>query len=239
MVSKTTVLGSTPSRPARKKINMKITKKEIVPIFVIIIMSVFAFSLYMAPCITKIPTHWNAAGEIDGYSGKAFGALFVPILTIAMYLLMLFLPKADPLKENYQYFEKQYYVIRLMLVLFMAGVFFFTFLTVVGKKLNIMYFMVSFLSLLFIFMGAVMPKIKRNYFVGIKTPWTLQSDEVWIKTHKFAGKTMVAGGVLAFLTIFLPSATAFSFFILIVLLSALLPVLYSYLVFRKLGLFKK
>ena len=217
---------------------MKITKKEIVPIFVIILMGIFALSLYMAPCITKVPMRWNSQGQVDGYGSKAFASLFFPLLTIAMYLLMLFLPKADPLKENYQYFEKQYYFIRLMLVLMFAGIFFFTFLAAMGYKLNIMYFMVPFLSIFFIVMGIFMPKIKRNYFVGIKTPWTLQSDEVWIKTHKFAGKTMVVGGILAFLTIFLGDL-AFGFFLAIVLTSALLPVLYSYLLYRKLGLFKK
>mgnify|MGYP001557797448 FL=1 len=215
------------------------TKKEIVPIFVIVIMSIFALSVYMAPCITKVPIHWNTQGQIDGYSGKAFGALFFPLLTIAMYLLMLFLPRTDPLKENYQYFEKQYYFIRLMLVLMFAGIFFFTFLATMGYKLNIMYFMVSFLSIFFIVMGIFMPKIKKNWFVGIKTPWTLQSDEVWIKTHKLAGKTMIVGGVLAFFTIFLKSEVAFVFFITIILVSALLPALYSYLIYRKLGLNKK
>ncbi|MFH0739567.1 MAG: SdpI family protein [bacterium] len=214
---------------------MKITKKELLPIFVIIIMCIFALSLYKAPCITKIPTHWNAAGQVDGWSGKVFGSLFLPILAIVVYLLMLFLPKMDPLKENYQYFEKEYYFIRLILVLFFAGIFFFTFLAVMGLRLNIMYFMVSFLSIFFIIIGSFMPKIKKNWFVGIRTPWTLHSDEVWIKTHKFAGKTMVAGGVLAFFTIFLPSATAFGFFITIVLVSALLPVLYSYLIYRRLN----
>ena len=217
---------------------MKITLKEMVPIFVIFLMAVLAVVLYMAPCITKIPMHWNAKGQIDGWGSKTFGSLFLPILTIVMYVLLLVLPKADPLKENYKYFEKQYYFIRLMLVLMMAGVFFFTFLAVMGFKLNIMYFMVPFLSLFFIIMGLFMPKIKRNYFVGIKTPWTLQSDEVWIKTHKFAGKSMTIGGVLAFFTIFLKSQ-AFGFFIAIVLVSALLPVVYSYLLYRRLGLFKK
>lgn len=217
---------------------MKITKKEIVPIFVIIIMAIFAISLYMAPCITKVPTHWNAQGEIDAYSSKTFAALFFPLLTIAMYLLMLFLPKTDPFKENYQYFEKQYYFIRLMLVLMFAGIFFFTFLATIGYKLNIMYFTVPFLSLFFIIVGAFMPKIKKNWFVGIKTPWTLQSDEVWLKTHKLAGKTMIVGGILAFFTVFLKSETAFSFFITIVLVSALLPVVYSYFIYRKLGLSK-
>jgi len=215
------------------------TKKEVVPIFVIILMVIFAISLFMAPCITKIPTHWNAKGQVDAYSGKTFGALFLPALTIVMYLLMLVLPKADPLKENYHYFQKQYYFIRLILVLFMAGIFFFTFLTVMGFELNIIYFMVPFLSIFFIVLGIFMPKIKRNYFVGIKTPWTLQSDEVWIKTHEFGGKSMIVGGVLAFFTIFLKSETAFAVFITIVLTSAFLPVLYSYIIYRKLGLFKK
>lgn len=218
---------------------MKITKKEIVPIFVIIIMAIFALSLYMAPCITKVPTHWNAQGEIDAYSSKTFAVLFFPLLTIAMYLLMLFLPRTDPLKENYQYFEKQYYFIRLMLVLMFAGIFFFMFLATMGYKLNIMYFIVPFLSVFFIIMGIFMPKIKKNWFVGIKTPWTLQSDEVWIKTHKFARTSMIIGGILAFFTVFLKSEVAFSFFITVVLVSALLPVLYSYLVYRKLGLDKK
>lgn len=210
------------------------TKKEIAPIVVIIVMGIFAASLYAAPCIKQVPTHWNAAGEIDGWSSKAFASLFFPLLTIAIYLLMLFLPKADPLKENYQYFEKQYYAIRLMLVLLFFGMFFFTFLAVMGHKLNIMYFMVPFLSVFFIVIGVFMPKIKKNWFVGIRTPWTLQSDEVWIKTHKFAGKTMTIGGALAFFAIFLSSATAFGFFITIILVSALLPAVYSYLIYRKL-----
>lgn len=218
---------------------MKITKKELAPIFVIIIMLIFAASLYKAPCITMVPTHWNAEGQIDGWSSKAFATLFVSLLTIAIYLLMLFLPKVDPLKENYQYFEKQYYFIRLFLVVFFAGLFFLTFFSALGFRPNTMYFMVSSLSLLFIFMGVIMPKIKRNWFVGIKTPWTLQSDEVWIKTHKLAGKSMIIGGVLAFFTIFLPSATSFWLFLIIVLTSVLLPVLYSYLFYRKLKLFKK
>ncbi|MDD5433281.1 MAG: SdpI family protein [Candidatus Pacebacteria bacterium] len=218
---------------------MKITKKEIAPIFILFLMGIFAASLYTAPCITRVPSHWNAAGQIDGYSSKAFAALFFPLLTVAVYLLMLILPTIDPLKENYHYFEKEYYFIRLILVLFMAGMFFFTFLAAIGHKLNIMYFMVPFLSFFFVIIGAFMPKIKKNWFVGIRTPWTLQSDEVWIRTHKFAGKTMMAGGILAFFTVFLPSQVAFGFFLAIVLTSALLPVAYSYFLYRKLEVSKK
>jgi len=91
---------------------------------------------------------------------------------------------------------------------------------------------------LFIVLGMVMPKIKKNYFVGIRTPWTLQSEEVWQKTHKFAGKTFVAMGILTFLTIFLREKM-FGLFIAVVLIGAFAPVVYSYYIYRKLKLFNK
>ncbi len=215
---------------------MKITKKEIAPIVVIIIMAIFAASLYTAPCISRVPTHWNAQGQIDGWSSKTFAALFFPLLTIAIYLLMLVLPKIDPLKENYQYFEKQYYFIRLILVLFMAGIYIFTFFSAMGFRFNIMYFMVPFLSALFVVLGIFLPKLKKNYFVGIRTPWTLQSDEVWIKTHKFGAKCFIAAGVLGLFTVFLKSELAFWVFIIVMIIAALLPVVYSYFIYRKLQL---
>lgn len=212
------------------------TKKEIAPILIIIIMAIFAASLYAAPCISHVPTHWNAQGQIDGWSSKTFAALFFPLLTIAIYLLMLFLPKIDPLKDNYQYFEKQYYFIRLILVLFMAGIYFFTFFSAMGFRFNIMYFMVPFLSALFIVLGIFLPKLKKNYFVGIRTPWTLQSDEVWLKTHKFGAKCFITAGVLGIFTVFFKSELAFWVFIIVMIIAALLPVIYSYLIYRKLEL---
>lgn len=210
------------------------TKKEIAPILVIFIMAIFAASLYAAPCVKQVPTHWNASGQIDGWSSKAFAALFFPGLTLVVYLLMLFLPKIDPLRKNYQYFEKQYYFIRLVLVLFFAGLFFFSFFAAMGHRTSMTYFMVPFFGIFFIILGSFLPSLKRNWFVGIRTPWTLQSDEVWIKTHKFAGKSMMAGGILTLFTVFLRD-NAFWAFLVIIIISALLPVLYSFLAFKKHG----
>ncbi|MDD4990026.1 MAG: SdpI family protein [Candidatus Pacebacteria bacterium] len=212
------------------------TKKEVAPILIIVIMVIFAASLYTAPCISQVPTHWNAKGQIDGWSSKAFAALFFPLLTIAVYLLMLFLPKIDPLKDNYQYFEKQYYFIRLALVLFLAGIYIFTFFAAMGFRFNTMYFSVPFLSALFIALGIFLPKIKKNWFVGIKTPWTLQNDEVWLKTHRFGAKCFILAGILGFLTVFLKSESAFWAFLIIMVIAALLPVIYSYFVYRRINL---
>ena len=98
-----------------------ITLKEFLPILIIAIMFLTAWGFYNAPCLPdKMPSHWNAAGQIDGWSGKTFSLLFAPLLALAMYLLLLFLPLVDPLRKNYQSFALPYYFIRLALVIFLA-----------------------------------------------------------------------------------------------------------------------
>ncbi len=124
-------------------------------------------------------------------------------------------------------------------ILFMAGIYIFTFFSAMGFRFNIMYFMVPFLSALFVVLGIFLPKLKKNYFVGIRTPWTLQSDEVWIKTHKFGAKCFITAGVLGIFTVFLKSELAFWVFIIVMIIAALLPVIYSYFVYRRMNLFQK
>lgn len=216
-----------------------LTKKEIIPLVIIFFLFVFAVGFYRAPCLPqKIPSHWNSQGEIDAYSSKNFFLFFYPSLTLAIYLLMLFLPLIDPLRKNYHKFARPYYLIRLSLIVFLAGLYFYSILSAFSSKIPINRFIIPFLSLLFAVIGLMMPKIKKNYFVGVRTPWTLQSEEVWQKTHQFAGKTMTASALLAFFTIFL-GKSAFGIFITLVLVGALLPIAYSYYIYRKLGLFNK
>lgn len=213
--------------------------KEIFPLILILIMVIVAFGLFRAPCLAdKLPTHWNAAGEVDGYSSKTFALFFYPAITLFIYLLMIFLPRIDPFKKNYKKFEKPYYFLRLILVAFFFMLYFYMIFAAIGFKLNIMYFMVPTLSLLFIGIGAVMSKIKRNYFVGFRTPWTLQSDEVWVKTHKFGGKTFMVGAVVGFFGVFF-GKHAIIVFMVPIIIGALAPLVYSYVIYKKLGLFKE
>lgn len=214
-----------------------ITKKEIIPITLILIMFGFGFSLYN--CLPEqIPTHWNIQGQVDGWSSKNFAVFFFPAITLGLYLLLLFLPLIDPLRENYQKFSNVYYGIRLALILFMALLYFYTLLAGLGFEMNINYFIVPLMSGLFVVLGIFMPRIKKNWFCGIRTPWTLQSDEVWEKTHKYAGKVFINIGILSAFTMVL-GRSAFWVFMIIVIVGALSPVVYSYLLYRKMGLFKK
>ncbi|MDD5750277.1 MAG: SdpI family protein [Candidatus Pacebacteria bacterium] len=219
---------------------MKIfTFKEIFPLFFIMWAVIIGVAVFMAPCIPdQLPTHWNAQGQIDGYSSKPVAVFLLMGVLLAMYVLMLVLPRLDPFRKNYEHFEKQYYVLRLALTIFFVALYIFTLLAAAGYEVDIRNFMIPGFSLLFIVIGFMIPKMKRNYFVGIKTPWTLQSEEVWNKTHKMAGKCFIAAGILCFFTLWVGN-WAFGIFMAIILLAALAPVVYSYLLYRKLGLFKK
>ncbi len=219
---------------------MKIfTKKEILPIFIILMMLIIAGSLWDAPCLPdRMPSHWNAAGEVDGWSSKNFTLLFAPLLALGIYLLMLFLPKLDPLRKNYVKFVWPYYVMRLAIIVFLALLYLYMIMAGLGYKVNINYFLIPLFGFMFIAIGLAMPKIKKNYFVGIRTPWTLQSDEVWEKTHQFGGKAFVAAGILTLPAVFF-GEIGFWIFISLVLLASFGSMGYSYFVYRRLGLFKK
>ncbi len=213
---------------------MKIfTKKEILPLALIIIAFLVGALLYSS-LPEKVPTHWNVQGEVDGWAGKDFAVFFFPLLTLGIYLLMIFLPLIDPLRKNYHRFAAAYFCLRSILVIFFVALYLFTLSAALGAKLNINYFIIPILSLLFVVIGIFLPKIKKNYFVGIKTPWTLHSEETWNKTHQFAGKTFIAAGLISLLGL-----VFFKYIFWIVIFStvtaAVLSVVYSYFVFRKIG----
>lgn len=204
-----------------------ITKKEILPVSLILI--VFAFGLSIYHCLPEtMPTHWNAQGEVDGWGSRDFAVFFFPCLILGVYLLMLFIPLIDPLKKNYPLFARPYFYFRLLIVFFFASLYFYTLAAGLGLKMNINYFIIPANALLFILIGGFLPKIKKNYFVGIKTPWTFHSEEVWDKTHQFSGKLFIAAGIFSLLGLL-----NFWLFVIPILTAALGSIIYSYFVFRR------
>ena len=203
------------------------------PISLIILAFIVGILLY-PDLPDKIPSHWNAQGEIDAWSSKSFGAFFFPGITLGIYLLMTFIPLIDPLRRNYSKFATPYFWFRTLFVLFFVLIYFYTLWSALGTELKINYFIIPTISILFILIGVFLPKIKKNYFVGIRTPWTIHSEEVWDKTHQFSGKLFIIAGVIAFLSLLLPKYT-FPIFIIAILSAALISVIYSYFIFRKIG----
>jgi uncharacterized membrane protein len=213
-----------------------LTKKELIPVILIIICFVVGFYFY-PQLPDRVPSHWNVQGEVDDWSSKTFAVWFFPLITLFIYLLMTFIPLIDPLRKNYSKFAFPYFWFRTIFVIFFIGLYFYTLWAGLGTNININYFIIPAISLLFIFMGVFLPKIKKNYFVGIRTPWTIHSEEVWDKTHLLAGKLYILTGII-FLLGLLFSDYLMTIILVTIFSTALIPVIYSYIIFKRIGGFK-
>ena len=203
-------------------------------LILILILIGFALGAYFYPSLPdKVPTHWNASGEVNGYGSKFFGAFGLPAISLAMYLMFLVLPYIDPKKKNYAEFKSTYQFLKYLLILFFLGIEVMTLLIASGVIVNKPIFIQIMVSLLFILIGNVMGRFKHNYFVGIRTPWTLANEEVWRKTHRLAAPLWVIGGVLNILLAF----TGISFngigFVVIIAVISIVPIGYSYLAYQQ------
>ena len=181
----------------------------------------------------EMAVHWNVHGEPDDYMNKLYGAFLIPLLMIVMLSLFRKLPNMDPKKENYKKFRKSYDLILILI----NGFLFITHIVMIGfnlgLNLDISIIIPICISLLFILIGNFMPKFKHNYFVGIKTPWTLASEEAWVKTHRFSGKVFVLMGILLMLTTFLDGTLQYISFLSIVIGGVLLSIGSSYVFYKR------
>jgi uncharacterized membrane protein len=172
---------------------------------------------------------------VDGWSGKAFGVFFFPLLNLILYPLMILLPRIDPRRQNYIYFSRAYAVIRVTLHFFFAIIYVISLLAALGYPLEISFIVKFFVSLLFVVLGNYMGKIKHNYFVGIKTPWTLANEEVWYKTHRLAAPLWVAAGILGMVLSFFQQIWASYIMFGSIIVIVVIPMVFSYLFYRQLG----
>lgn len=192
----------------------------------------------------RVPTHWNAHNQIDGYSSKEFAGLFLPFFNIGLYLfftgLFWVLPKIDPRKENYVKMSGILYKMRMVLTAFLTVVFLLCMSATLTSNPALISNGVGILIMLFIaVLGNLIRTVKPNYFVGIRTPWTIDSPEVWVKTHEIGGKIFFYTGLYGALIVLgvsfigndvLPIGTA-----IVLLLSATMYIVYySYKLFNQL-----
>ncbi|OPX85908.1 SdpI family protein [Pelotomaculum sp. PtaB.Bin117] len=181
----------------------------------------------------QVASHWNLAGEVDRYSSRFWGAFGIPVMTAAIYILMLFLPLIDPKKQNYQKFAGAYRLLRAVMVIFMTGLYAVIVANAQGYQVPVDRVVITGIAVLFIVMGNFMGQIRQNYFVGIKTPWTLANEAVWQKTHRLAARLWVAAG-LAGLAAALAGGAAGAVIMGVSLgLAVIIPVAFSYLEFRR------
>lgn len=209
-------------------------KKRRVFVLLLIIMMVTTCVLY-PQLPNKIPSHWNFDGMIDGYQDSWF--LFIPILIYFMVtVLFSFLRHVDPLHDNYARFQKTYDSMIIVLLFFIFSLWLIMAVSAFYPTwIDMNLVMHLLLSMLFVVLGNLMPKIKSNYFIGIRTPWTLTNESVWFKTHRMAGKLWFVGGFLMLPAIFLQNQASILYMIGMVILLGSIPCVYSYVIFQKMA----
>ena len=184
-----------------------------------------AYSLNYLP--DTIITHWGISGEANGFMDKATALAIIPTLMIVFAIVLYFIPNIDPLKKNIESFRKEY---DLFIAVFCGFLLYLHIITIAlnfGVTLNIGQLLSPAFALLFFFIGVLLAKSKRNFFIGIRTPWTLSSDEIWNKTHKLGAKLFKASGIICLLGVIYPEG-AIIFVLVPVIASAVWTMTYSY-----------
>lgn len=213
---------------------MKNNKSKYIILYLITLLPIIVTAVLYNKLPDQFPVHWNIQGQVNRYGDRssAFLTASVPFLIV---LMMQLLPKIDPKKRNYENFQGAYYNFQLMFAVVMGGIHMIALSNALGYEfIRVDSGVKLLLAVMFTAIGNMMPKFKHNYFIGIKTPWTLASEEVWFATHRLGGKLWFYGGLIMIIFSFIPGPVSGAVYMTIILGSSLFMFLYSYLVFRRL-----
>lgn len=180
---------------------------------------------------SMIPLHWGASGAVDAW-GPKWNAIWMGGLPVAMLALFRVLPRIDPLRASYEKHAKAFFVIQVLLTVFFIGLAWLTIAVSFGFPVRIGLVVRGGMGLLFIGMGNFMGQLKRNYFVGIKTPWALADDEVWRRTHRRGAWVFVIAGALFVASMLVPDRVAAIGLIPLITAVIVYVYAYSYVAFR-------
>ncbi len=195
---------------------------------IVILLPVLAGIVLWNQLPQQMPTHWNAAGEVDGWSGKAFAVFGLPAILLAAQWLCILGSFADPKREAHssKVLHLVFWIIPVLSVVLHAV----TYAVALGREVRMEVVMPILVGLGLAIIGNYLPKCKQNYTIGIKIPWTLNSEENWNRTHRFAGRIWVVGGIAIMLTGFFGGVWIL---LPIMILMVVAPFAYSYMLHRK------
>jgi len=183
----------------------------------------------------RIPMHWNVRGEIDSWGTRnLFNVFFQPLLVIVLALIAWGLPRLDPLRRSYARFRGSYYLIIDIIVAFLALLYGVSLYSAFHPKLPVGTIVPAAIGLMFAVIGNQLSKVKRNFFMGIRTPWTLASEAVWVRTHRIGGRIFMLCGLGAAAAAFLPPPWNGIVFAVLVVGASLALVITSYLIHHQL-----
>lgn len=209
----------------------KIFKKEMLKTWIVVVFAIIiaVVGIFIMP--DTIPTHFGPSGEPDAWGSK-YTVLMYPAILVLVSVLAVPMIKVDPKMDNYGRFSKYYYDFFFGFALFFLAMEAANIAIAMGAAINVGSIICFATGVLMLFVGNMMPKIKQNFFFGIKTPWALTDEENWFKTHRLGGKTFAAGGIVIMIAAFIPGESKIWILLAAVLIMTFIPFVYSYLIFK-------
>lgn len=194
----------------------------------------FIISIYLYPLMPDlVVSHWGTHGEADGHMSKFWGLFLFPTIILAVYALLLSIPKLDPLlQQNFHKFKKHFDIFLFIFISFLFYVYTIIVAWNMGFRFNMMIWLAPGFAILFYYVGVLIEHTERNYVIGIRTPWTLHSDSIWKKTHILGGSLFKITGAFALMGMFF-DYYAFMFTFFPAVCAAIYSTIYSYIQYRK------
>lgn len=202
----------------------------------LIIMAVvfFATGAWFYPQLpAQIASHWNAVGQVDGTLPRAWGVFLVPGIFVILAALFFAIPRIDPRRENIAKFRSYFDWFVAAFAIFFYYIYLLTLLANVGYSFDLAAAVIPPLAGLFYIIGMLLPRTEPNWFIGIRTPWTISSPAVWRKTHQAGGWAFRAAAVIGLIGIFFPPEVGLWFLIALLIVAAIGLVIYSYVLYER------
>jgi uncharacterized membrane protein len=209
---------------------MMTTKTTSILVILLILAATVVGAILYPSLPERMASHWNTQNQVDGYISRFWGVFMLPVIAVGLYLLFLVIPLIDPLRDNIAKFRGTFNTFILLLVAFLVYIYLLSLGYNLGYKINIGQAMLPALGVFTFYAGVLMGKAKRNWFIGIRTPWTLSNEVVWEKTHRLGAMLFKACGIVMIASTFFAD---YAYWVVIIPLlgSALFLVIYSYLLY--------
>lgn len=181
----------------------------------------------------RMPVHWGLDGEINRYGTRVEGAFLLPAAMLLVWLLLRFLPRIDPRRANYEKFSDTYDLLVNSLITLFAVMHVAVVGTTLGWPISMSRLVPAVIGLQFIILGNALPRARPNWWFGIRTPWTLSNDRVWMRTHRVGGYLLAGAGVVLLAAAAVPSRGTFALGVAAVIGAGFGSLVYSYFAWKQ------